>query len=104
MKRYDELTLEQQTKAQHVYRNKVINALIEQRIRFNDSDIVKRLDEAIEKAENNRTPWFLGEFILKDAVLKAMIISMALESAEVAIYLEDDEIAIRIDLIDKFKL
>lgn len=104
MKRYDELTPEQRTKAQFVYRNKVIYALIEQRVRFNDPDLVKRFDEAVEKAENNRTPWFLGEFILEDAVLKAMIISMALESAEDSIYLEDDEIAIRINLVDKFKL
>ena len=68
MKTFDELTGTQQSEAVSNATNELLKAILEGVIRFNDElnhdDLQARIDAAIQKAEEMRTPWFAGEYIL----------------------------------------
>lgn len=95
MRNYTELNeLEQKAAIEQALTN-LIEAVTEGALRFNDSlnqdDLQARIDRAFAKAERLRTPWFLGEILLDDAVIRDALTGMATCDAEDAIYLESFE-------------
>ena len=89
MKRYNELTPEQQeAEVEHEVKS-LLESLCEG-LRFDDKkngdDFQQRVDKAIEKAEEMRTPWFAHEYIMDDPYCKETITLMAKSSAEDAMY------------------
>ena len=91
MKRYDELTDEQQELA----RSKALDSLLEavlEGLRFSDElnkdDLQARIDAACKKADEMQTPWFAGEFIVADEYVADRLRSMAECDAEDVLYAE----------------
>jgi len=68
MKRFDELTVDQQERAFNVHLTSLLNGIIEGAIRFDDKsnndNLQGRIDAAIAKAKSMRTPWFAHEYIM----------------------------------------
>lgn len=95
MKKFSELTDAQQKKAIDKALNNILQAVLEGALRFNDElngdDLQARIDRAIAKAENMRTPWFAHEYLLADVVVKNMLTGMAMVDAEEALYSEEEE-------------
>lgn len=93
MKTFNELTPEQQTKAVGRATNRLLEAICEGAIRFNDKlnrdNLQKRIDKAWKEMERNRTPWFIGETIMETC--RDDIEGMARCEAEDAIYSEPGE-------------
>lgn len=67
MRTFDQLTKEEQSRAEEVALNELLRTVLEG-LRFNDdlnkNDLQKRVDHACEKAESMRTPWFAHEYIM----------------------------------------
>ena len=97
MRRYNELTEEEQAKAKVVCANRFLEAIIGG-VRFNDEanddDLQKRIDAAIAKAERLQTPWFAGEMIMETCGDE--INDMASSNAEDAFYPDTDDLVIDI--------
>jgi hypothetical protein len=68
MKTFEQLTDQQKDKARQKAAECLLEAIIEGAIRFNDElnrdDLQARIDAAIQKAEDMRTPWFAHEYIM----------------------------------------
>ena len=98
MRNYNELTVDEQIKAQDIALNNLLKAIVEDNLRFNDKlngdNLQVRVDKAIMNAEAMRTPWFVYGYIRDTCEddLRAMSIC----DAEDAIYLDEDEYAIRL--------
>lgn len=113
MKRFVELSEEQQEKAIDHYLGLLVESLVEGHIRFDDGQNGDNLQDAIDCAiaESNRkqTPWFAGEYVM-DVRYRPMeghvtdddgmysvadhLRSMASCDAEDAVYLEPGERAL----------
>jgi hypothetical protein len=95
MKKFNELTEKQQTKALNYFALLILKNIVEDGLRFDDElnhdDFQARIDAAIKKAEDKQTPWFAGELLLEDSVCKEIIYGMATCDAEDAHYLEEGE-------------
>ena len=96
MKRFSELTEEQQARAIEKAMIMLLEALLEGSIRFSDDlnhdNLQARIDEAVIKAENMRTPWFAHEYIMDTCCEEIM--GMARCDAEEAFYTEPGELVI----------
>ena len=96
MKRYAELTQEQRGEAVEKAAGKLLGAILEGGLHFNDSlnhdDLQARIDKAIAKAEAMRTPWFAHEYIMETC--QEEIVGMATCDAEDAYYPEPGELTI----------
>ena len=94
MKRYNELNDQEQEQAVEKSLTSLLTVIIEGAIRFDDvkngDDLQARIDRALEKADEMRTPWFAGEYIL-DAVGEELR-EMAQVDAEEAYYSEPYEV------------
>lgn len=68
MRTFDKLTADEQTRAVKRETDSLLTAILEGAIRFDDKlngdDLQARIDKAIAKAEDMRTPWFAGEYIM----------------------------------------
>jgi hypothetical protein len=97
MKKFDELTEEQKTKAIEKTLIEILEDIVNGSIRFNDElnqdDLQARIDKAFDKAEKMRTPWFSHEYILETC--REDLESLAICQAEDMIYLEQNEFAVR---------
>src|SRR3990167_1276314 len=93
MKRFDELTPEQQKAAVTKCVTGLLEAIAEGAIRFNDGlngdDLQARIDAAWADMELLRTPWFIGERIMETC--RDDIEGMAQCEAEDALYPEPGE-------------
>ena len=93
MKTYEQLTPEQQEKALTKETLNLLQAIMERAIGFNDElngdNLQARIDKAIEEAEDNRTPWFAGDYVMK--AVGEDIKGMAQCTVEDALYSEPDE-------------
>jgi len=93
MRTYDELSKADQESAHDKALSRLLTAICEGAIRFNDElngdDLQARIDAAFEKAEAMRTPWFAHEYVMEtcDEELR----SMALCDAEDAVYRSADD-------------
>ena len=98
MRRWNDLTPDEQQKAIEKQTNVLLGAVVKGAIRFNDElnqdTLQADIDKAIEKAEANRTPWFAGEFVY-DAVGEQLR-SMAEADTGEAYYPETGEQIIRL--------
>lgn len=67
MKYFDDLTPEQQEKAIEIEAAKLLQAIVEGAIRFNDElnedGLQAAIDKAVAEAEVMQTPWFAAEYI-----------------------------------------
>ena len=92
MKKYDELTEKQQQLALEGEVNRLLKALCEEGLRFNDKEnhdtLQKRIDKALRKAEKMRTPWFGYSYIMDDLYCAKRIKAVAAATVENAIYPE----------------
>ena len=97
MKKFDELTEEQKTKAIEKTLIEILEDIVNGSIRFNDElnqdDLQARIDKAFDKAEKMRPPWFSHEYILETC--REDLESLAICQAEDMIYLEQNEFAVR---------
>lgn len=97
MRKYDELTPEEQIKAKEIALTNLLTAIFEG-LRFSDElnhdDLQARIDCAIEKADEMKTPWFSHEYILDTC--REELESMAQCDAEDALYPDENERIIRL--------
>lgn len=88
MKKYEELTPEQQEKAVDILTNELLKDIVEGNIKFsnelNKNDLQARIDMAFEKAEGMHTPWFAHEYIMDTCAEDIKAISIA--NAELCLY------------------
>ena len=98
MKTYNELTVEQRQHAVVYQINKLLEGIISGEVRFSDEknndDLQARIDVALQKADDMRTPWFAHEYVMDTC--KDDIEGMAQCSAEDCVYMEDHEEAVHI--------
>jgi lysozyme family protein len=96
MKTYNDLTTQQQQSAVNYELGRLVEAIMEGAIRFNDKlngdDLQARIDKACQKADAMQTPWFAHEYIL--ATCRDDLTGMAECSAEDAMYSEPGELVI----------
>ena len=96
MKTFSELTKEQQEKAVIKETNCLLQSILEGAIVFDDKenkdDLQARIDAACHKAEDMHTPWFASEYVMDTCGEE--IKSMAIASAEEALYSEKSEYVI----------
>lgn len=96
MKTYLELNDEQQVKAVELATSRLLQAIIEGSIRFNDGlngdTLQDRIDSAFQAAEEMQTPWFAGEYVMDKAGDE--IRGMAQCDAEDSIYPESGEFCV----------
>ena len=94
MKRYEDLTIEEQQKAIQFAVITVLRDIVESGIRFNDklnkNDLQARIDKAFAKAEAMRTPWFAGEYVMETC--GEDIKSLAVPIAEESLYSENETV------------
>lgn len=103
MKKYNELSSEQQKKAVRYSMDQFFEALCKGHLRLEDEP-QSRVEAAIKKAEDLHTPWFASEYIASDAVVMEYLEVLAESEAEELLYLEDEENAVRLILIDRVEL
>lgn len=97
MRKYDELTTEQQARAQEVALNELLQAIVEGPIRdFADEDVQARIDEAFRKADEMQTPWFAHEYIMDDEKVSEYLKDWARGNAKEAFYPHPGEAIIRL--------
>ena len=93
MKKYEELTTEQQEKARNKALTNLLETILDGGIRFDDdsnqNDLQARIDRACEKAEKMRTPWFAHEHIMDTCGDE--LEGMAQRDAEDSLYAEQDD-------------
>jgi hypothetical protein len=98
MRNYDQLTPTEQGRAVEVCTNQLLTAIAEGAIRFNDDlnggNLQRRIDLAVKAAEDNRTPWFVGEFIMETC--KDDLRTMAEADAQSASYPDPGEQVVRL--------
>lgn len=87
MKKYADLTPEQQEQAMQICLVDVLRDITEEGVY--PEGLYTRIQEAWEKAEQMRTPWFIHEYIM-DTCEKELR-EMALQIAQGGIYLEGNE-------------
>lgn len=93
MKRYDQLTAEQQEAAANHFVGEALCAILECAISFEeDNELQAKIDAACAKAESMQTPWFAGEYIMDTCADE--IREMALAEAKECIYMEAGERAV----------
>jgi hypothetical protein len=94
MKAYDALTPAQQANALAYFTTRILEAILEQGLSFddavNDDNLQARIDAACKKAEGMHTPWFAHKYIMDTC--KEDIESMAQCDAEDALYSEDETV------------
>jgi hypothetical protein len=102
MKTYEQLTDEQKQMAVDYCLGKLLEAIIEGAIRFNDKlnqdDLQSRIDKAVAKADGLHTPWFAHEHILDTC--RDDLTGMAQCEAEDAMYSEPTENVIRLSALN----
>ena len=102
MKKFDELTPEQQERARAYHLRELLEAIVEGALRFSDEKngdgLQARIDAAGDKAEANQTPWFWGEMIMETC--GDDLRSIAEASAEDALYSEPTDPQIMRGIID----
>ena len=93
MKTYDQLSEDEKTRAIEASTNRLLSAICEGVLRFNDElngdDLQARIDGAFAKAEKMRTPWFASAYVMEAA--RDEIEGMARFDAEDALYPEPHE-------------
>ena len=98
MRRFEDLTEEEQTEAVDRCLIGLVEAVIEGALRFNDKlngdALQARIDKAMKQAEKMQTPWFTGEYVLEAA--RDELRSMACADAEDAYYPEATEKVVRL--------
>lgn len=98
MKTYDQLTLAEQRQAEAQALDSLLQAIIEGAIRFNDKanddDLQARIDKAGKQADEMRTPWFVGEYIMDTC--RPELEGMAQVDAQDALYPDPTEHVIRL--------
>ena len=96
MKTFAQLTKAQQSAAIDSAVNRLLSAICEGAIRFNDElncdDLQARIDAALVRADEMQTPWFSGEYVMDTCADD--IRGMATCDAEDALYLEPGETAV----------
>lgn len=94
MKKYNELNKQEKEQAVEKTLTALLTGIIEGAVRFDDKkngdDLQARIDRAVEEADEMRTPWFSGEYVL-DAVGEELR-GMAQVDAEEAYYTEPCEV------------
>lgn len=95
MRTYDQLSAEQQQAARNQALDELLEAVISGAIRFNDEanhdDLQARIDRALERADEMRTPWFASSYLLDDERVREDLEGMARVDAEDAYYPEPHE-------------
>jgi hypothetical protein len=93
MKKFDELTAEQQEAAVNKQIEGWLQDICDGAITFNDEangdDLQERIDQAFADANAKRTPWFSHEYIMETC--ENDIRRLAQQSAEDALYAEPDD-------------
>lgn len=104
MKRFHELTVEQQANAIRLVTDRILELVTAGAIRFNDklngNNLQEVIDEAIKEANSDGVPWFAHEYVMaahykpsdnseeNSASVSEMIKGMAVVTAEDAFYPE----------------
>ena len=98
MRRFNNLTPENRKKAVGKASDRILGAVVEGALRFNDGlnkdTLQADIDTAIQKANDMRTPWFAGEYVWE--AVGPMLEAMARCDAEDAFYPHPDEAIIRL--------
>lgn len=93
MKKFDELTQEQQAEAVKLAEEQLLEAIVYEGIRFDDeangNDLQTRIDAAFAEAERMQTPWYAGNYIMDTC--KEDIHELAMGSAMEALYAEPND-------------
>lgn len=93
MRKFDQLSADEQSRAEGCALDELLQAVIQGSIRFNDklnrSGLQARINAAIGAAESNQTPWFAHEFIMETC--SDDLRSMAQADAEDALYPDPTE-------------
>lgn len=96
MKTYNELTPKQQENARINALEKMLKAILEGAIRFDDDlnqdNLQAKIDAAFEKSEAARTPWFAHEYIMDTC--REELEGMAQCEAEDSLYAEENEFVV----------
>lgn len=104
MKKFDELTPNEQERAREYHLRKLLEAIVEGGVRFNaklnGDDLQARIDAAGEKADANQTPWFWGEMIMETC--GDDLRSIAEASAEDALYAEPTDPQVVVGIADEW--
>lgn len=94
MKTFEQLDSTQQEKAIQKCTVRLLEAILEGGIRFNDQlnqdDLQARIDRAMAQAEKMKTPWFASEYVMETC--KDEIEGMARCDAEDALYSEGENV------------
>lgn len=95
MKKFEELTKEEQGQAVTCWMTHTLKAVCEGAIVFNDEangdDIQARIEAAAQKAEQMQTPWFTPEYIMDDDVVRGTLLRVARANAEDSVYLDEGQ-------------
>jgi len=98
MRKYDQLSKEEQDRAQDLALSNLLEAITSSEIRFDDKlnkdDLQARIDKAGQKAEDMFTPWFASEYIMDTC--KEDLTAMSTVDAEDSLYPDTDERIIRL--------
>lgn len=86
MKRFADLTTVEQHRALHLSIEQILEKITVGVIKFGEDDLQRKVDQAIAKAEENRTPWFAPLMVYEAAPLE--IDALALADVEDAFYPE----------------
>lgn len=98
MKKWDELTPEQQQNAVEHERQMVLQAVCEGVELFTAPEVKARIKKAAKKAEQMQTPWFVGEYIMEE--IAGEIEAVAQHEAKRALYAEGDEYVIYLSRLE----
>lgn len=98
MRTYSELNETERATAVERAMGRLLAAICEGALRFNDElngeDLQSRIDAGLARAEELRTPWFASEYVLDAA--RDELEAMARSDAEDCLYLDPDEMAVRL--------
>jgi len=99
MRTFKQLNTAEKATAEEKTLSELLTAILEG-LRFNDElnndDLQERIDSALEKADDMRTPWFAHEFLMEDPYVKEMLEGMAQIDAENCFYPDAHERVIRL--------
>jgi hypothetical protein len=102
MKKYTDLTAEQQAEAVHDALSNVLEDVVSGALCFadelNGDDVQQRIDAALKEADRLQTPWFAGEVVMEDSSVAAVLRGLAQADAEDedTYYLEAGERVVRL--------
>lgn len=69
MRTWYDLNDDERKRAVNKATERILGAVLEGAIHFNDAlnqdDLQERIDDAIREANGNRTPWFAGEYVME---------------------------------------